>query len=110
MPRLFGFAVAFPGFGRAPVAGKRPDRCVALGGDRLEARTLLSSIVHDPAYDKVAGYYQPLNGDTRYTITGSIGTHYAEHEYGFAASYGNTIAVTADLSALAQSYASGRIL
>jgi hypothetical protein len=38
--------------------------------EALEVRPLLSSIIHNSAYDGHG--YQPLNGDTQYTITGQL--------------------------------------
>lgn len=83
-------------------AGFRP--CL----ENLEGRLVLSNVVHDPSYDN--GWWQPLNGDTSYSITGDIGTDYTLQQYAFYASKGNNIVVTATVSATNLISMDGRIV
>jgi hypothetical protein len=71
---------------------------------------MTTTVVHDPAYDKIAGFYQPLNGDTQYIVTGQIGTDYAEQEYAFYASAGNQISVAAKVTATGLESFDGRLI
>jgi hypothetical protein len=102
MPLTFVSILQSISLGRAPGTQKRRTRAIQPHVDVLEGRIVLSSVVRDPSYGSL--YYQPLNGDTQYSITGQIGTSYQLHQYAFYATSGSSVSISANLPNVAGYY------